>query len=117
MKNLKVGSKLKNPSFPIWLICSNDNWGVLFSPNVDILNQFTKEYVTLKSWYIKHYNFLPRFTMHYYSASRDPNHEKRETLVQIDAREALLGMKVNNYYENSGNKGNEDLLELAVQTM
>ena len=57
-----------------------------------------------------------RFTMHYYSASRDPNHEKRETLVQVDAREALLGMKVNNYYENSS-KGNDDLLELAVQTM
>lgn len=54
--------------------------------------------------------------MHYYSASRDPNHEKRETLVQVDAREALLGMKVNNYYENSS-KGNDDLLELAVQTM
>ena len=54
--------------------------------------------------------------MHYYSASRDPNHEKRETLVQVDAREALLGMKVNNYYENS-NKGKDDLLELAVQTM
>ena len=45
MKNLKVGTRLKNPSLPIWLICSNDNWGVLFSPNADILNQFTKEYV------------------------------------------------------------------------
>ena len=55
--------------------------------------------------------------MHYYSASRDPNHEKRETLVQVDAREALLGMKVNNYYESSGSKGGEDLLELAVQTL
>ena len=44
MKTLKVGTRLKNPSFPIWLICSNDNWGVIFSPNADLLNQFTKEY-------------------------------------------------------------------------
>lgn len=44
MKHLKVGTKLKNPSCPIWLICSNDNWGVLFSPNIDLLEQFTKEY-------------------------------------------------------------------------
>lgn len=43
MKTLKVGTRLKNPSFPIWLICSNDNWGVIFSPNADLLNQFTKE--------------------------------------------------------------------------
>ena len=71
----------------------------------------------IKGLYTTLTTFMFRFTMHYYSASRDPNHERRETLVQVDAREALLGMKVNNYYENSGGKGNEDLLELALQTM
>lgn len=44
MKTIKMGSKLKSPVLPIWLICSNNHWGVLFSPNLDLLQQFTKEY-------------------------------------------------------------------------
>ena len=36
-KNLKVGSRLKTPSLPIWVTCVNDQWGVLFNPSLDIL--------------------------------------------------------------------------------
>ena len=43
MKHLKTGSKLKNPILPLWVISSDDHWGVLFSPNADLLKQFTKE--------------------------------------------------------------------------
>ena len=33
--------------------------------------------------------------MNYYSASRDPDHAKKETIVQIDAREAIFGAGAN----------------------
>ena len=61
-----------------------------------------------------------RFTMHYYSASRHPEHEKKETIVQVDAREAILGMKmvnsIYNYDSKDGDNENAKLLENAVQT-
>ena len=58
--------------------------------------------------------------MHYYSASRHPEHEKKETIVQVDAREAILGMKmvnsIYNYDSKDGDNENAKLLEYAVQT-
>ena len=36
-KTLRVGSRLKNPTLPIWVTCVNDSWGVLFSNNMDIM--------------------------------------------------------------------------------
>ena len=58
--------------------------------------------------------------MHYYSASRHPEHEKKETIVQVDAREAILGMKmvnsIYNYDLKDGDNENAKLLEYAVQT-
>ena len=58
--------------------------------------------------------------MHYYSASRHPEHEKKETIVQVDAREAILGMKmvnsIYNYDSKEGDNENAKLLENAVQT-
>ena len=41
--NTPSTTKLKNPTLPIWVICSDDKWGVLFSPNADLLKQYTKE--------------------------------------------------------------------------
>ena len=58
-----------------------------------------------------------RFNMHYYSASKDPNHFKKETMVQIDAREAIFGTNLNNYYpEVKTNNPDAHCLESAVQT-
>ena len=42
-KNLKVGSRLKTPSLPIWVTCINDQWGVLFNPNLDLLKSHSAE--------------------------------------------------------------------------
>ena len=42
-KNLKVGSRLKTPSLPIWVSCVNDQWGVLFNPNMDLLKSHSAE--------------------------------------------------------------------------
>ena len=42
-KTLKTGSRLKTPTLPIWITCVNDNWGVLFSPNIDLMKSQSYE--------------------------------------------------------------------------
>ena len=34
---LNMGSRYKTPNLPVWVSCVNGNWGVLFSPNKDLL--------------------------------------------------------------------------------
>ena len=34
---LNMGSRYKTPNLPLWVSCVNGNWGVLFSPNKDLL--------------------------------------------------------------------------------
>ena len=40
---LKIGSRLKSPNLPIWVTCANDNWGVLFSPNIETMRSSNME--------------------------------------------------------------------------
>lgn len=57
--------------------------------------------------------------MNYYSASRDPEHTKKETIVQIDAREAIFGAGANANSTSEGVHASTEeglLLERAVQT-
>ena len=55
--------------------------------------------------------------MHYYSASREKVHFKKETMVQVDAREAIFGTSLNNFNsENKSDSPHAKLLEMAVQT-
>ena len=57
--------------------------------------------------------------MNYYSASRDPDHAKKETIVQIDAREAIFGAGANFNSTSEGVHASTEeglLLERAVQT-
>ena len=64
-------------------------------------------------------NLLIRFTMNYYSASRDPEHNKKETIVQVDAREAIFGFGANINSTAEGIYADTEkgkLLEKAVQT-
>ena len=81
----QVGSRLKTPSLPVWVVCAEDNWGVLFSPNVDLMNANNMENRwTLAIHDTCHYSIiLFRITLHYYSGSRHFNHLKRDTLIQI----------------------------------
>ena len=82
----QVGSRLKTPSLPVWVVCAEDNWGVLFSPNVDLMkannmeNRWTLNTRTIHAIYSI---ILFRITLHYYSGSRHFNHLKRDTLIQI----------------------------------
>ena len=38
-----VGSRLKTPVLPIWVTCINENWGVLFNPNKDLMKSYSAE--------------------------------------------------------------------------
>ena len=38
-----LGSRLKTPVLPIWVTCINDDWGVLFNPNKDLMKSYSAE--------------------------------------------------------------------------
>ena len=40
---LNLGSRYKTPILPIWVTLINDNWGVLFNPNRDLMKSYSAE--------------------------------------------------------------------------
>ena len=42
-EELSLGSRLKTPCTPIWVTCVNNNWGVLFNPNRDLMKSYSAE--------------------------------------------------------------------------
>ncbi|XP_063593359.1 inactive ubiquitin carboxyl-terminal hydrolase MINDY-4B-like [Penaeus indicus] len=65
-----VGSRLKTPTLPIWVVRSDDSYGVLFNPNRELLRDYHAE---------------NRFDLYYYSSSSNQN---KSTIVTIDTRNA-----------------------------
>ena len=63
-----------------------------------------------------------RFTLHYYSASRQEIHQKKDTLIQIDTREVDNGTSENISLSNNDSFDQEDTgklldpLKMAIQT-
>ena len=41
--DFNLGSRLKTPVLPIWVTCINDDWGVLFNPNKDLMKSYSAE--------------------------------------------------------------------------
>ena len=41
--NSEQGSRLKTPVLPIWVTCINNEWGVLFNPNRDLMKSYSAE--------------------------------------------------------------------------
>lgn len=37
--NFQVGKFMKNPKFPIWIVCSESHFSVLFSPSLEIISK------------------------------------------------------------------------------
>ncbi|KAK6196307.1 hypothetical protein SNE40_001557 [Patella caerulea] len=62
----QVGSMLKTPKYPIWLTSINDQIGLLFSTNIDLISDWRTEH---------------RFTLQYYTGL--PSHTKT-TILSID---------------------------------
>ena len=42
-ENVNLGSRLKTPVLPIWVTCVNDQWGILFNPNKDLMKSYAAE--------------------------------------------------------------------------
>ena len=42
-QDINLGSRLKTPVLPIWGTCINENWGVLFNPNSDLMKSYSAE--------------------------------------------------------------------------
>ena len=43
MAAINLGSRYKTPILPIWVTLINDNWGVLFNPNRDLMKSYSAE--------------------------------------------------------------------------
>ena len=104
---LGLGSRMKTPVLPIWVTCINDNWGVLFNPNRDLMKNYSAE---------------NRFQLYYYSNCqiKEVLKERRETILTIDTR----GNRPNfspeysdvNDPDNDDPEEDRDPLQTAVQT-
>ena len=100
-----LGSRLKTPVLPIWVTCINDNWGVLFNPNKDLMKSYSAE---------------NRFHLFYYSSRvsvLNPKEVKnpKDTLLIIDTR----GVKVTSElgeFDDDLEDIEDDPLASAIQT-
>lgn len=117
-EELSLGSRLKTPCTPVWVTCVNNNWGVLFNPNRDLMKSYSAEnryffLTTPLSPLTKCFHF--RFQLYYYSNTDNSKvlKEKRETILTIDTRGNL---KVERETEEEGEEKVANLLEVAIET-
>ena len=102
--DLSLGSRLKTPVLPVWITCVNNNWGVLFNPNRDLMKNYSAE---------------NRFQLYYYSNCqiKEVVKEKKETILTIDTRGSSKSTSA--YKEDvdiDEPEEERDSLQLAVQT-
>ncbi|XP_076335696.1 inactive ubiquitin carboxyl-terminal hydrolase MINDY-4B-like isoform X1 [Tachypleus tridentatus] len=64
----QLGSRLKTPTFPIWVTCVDDQYGVLFNPNRDLTRDHRAEH---------------RFDLHYYNSAP---YQTEPTIISLDTR-------------------------------
>ena len=103
---LGLGSRMKTPVLPIWVTCINDNWGVLFNPNRDLMKNYSAE---------------NRFQLYYYSNCqiKEVLKERRETILTIDTRGTRPKFSQeykDNDPDNDDPEEDRDPLQTAVQT-
>ena len=109
-----LGSRLKTPVLPIWVTCINEQWGVLFNPNKDLMKSYSAENRwDLDTDFTISDPTLSRFHLFYYSSTvvgKDP----KDTLLIIDTR----GVKVqtSDNLEDDYDDVEEDPLANAIQT-
>ena len=97
---------MKTPVLPIWVICVNDSWGVLFNPNRDLM---------------KSSSAVNRFQLYYFSncLTKEVVKEKKDTILTIDTRGNNIETKSefkDIEADNDDPYEDSDLLEMAVQT-
>ena len=98
--DFNLGSRLKTPVLPIWVTCINDEWGVLFNPNKDLMKSYSAE---------------NRFHLFYYSSTVPVKGPAKDTLLVIDTR----GVKVRSdmaEFDDDLDEDEDDPLASAIQT-
>ena len=98
--DFNLGSRLKTPVLPIWVTCINDEWGVLFNPNKDLMKSYSAE---------------NRFHLFYYSSTVPAKGPAKDTLLVIDTR----GVKVKSdtaEFDDDLDEVEDDPLASAIQT-
>ncbi|XP_076323713.1 inactive ubiquitin carboxyl-terminal hydrolase MINDY-4B-like [Tachypleus tridentatus] len=67
-RSKELGSRLKTPSFPIWVTCADNHYGVLFNPRRDLIRDHRAEH---------------RFDLHYYNGCPS---QVDSTVLTLDTR-------------------------------
>jgi len=96
---LNIGSRLKTPSLPIWVTKCNDQVGVLFNPNRELMRSHHAE---------------NRFPLYYYADAEFKKEERKETQLIIDTRTKTL---INNpQNQDDYDEMKEPPLQSAIKT-
>ena len=115
-EELSLGSRLKTPCTPIWVTSVNNNWGVLFNPNRDLMKSYSAE--NRFQFFLFRFlaQILPlRFQLYYFSNTDNSKvlKEKRETILTIDTRGNLIRERET---DEEGEEKLPNLLEVAIES-
>jgi hypothetical protein len=94
-----LGSRLKTPLLPIWISRCNDQMGILFNPNRELMRSYHAE---------------NRFQLYYYSNADFKKEERKETILTVDTRSQknMAHMNSNDDFDDA----KEPALQLAIKT-
>ena len=115
--NSEQGSRLKTPVLPIWVTCINNEWGVLFNPNRDLMKSYSAEnrQDLGTEWC---FVILCRFHLFYYSNGNHGKDKKnaKDTMLVIDTRGKQAAAVVEKTPIEEDADVEQDPLELAIRT-
>jgi len=100
----QLGSRLKTPTLPMWVTKVNDNYGVLFNPNKELMRSYAAE---------------NRFQLYYFSDAEFKKEERKDTVLTIDTRNTKTRTlnETNNFDDADLEDGiQEPPLQLAIKT-
>jgi len=96
-QEMNLGSRLKTPVLPIWVTCINEDWGVLFNPNRDLMKSYSAE---------------NRFQLFYFSNTAIK--AKKDTVLTIDTRGNKPSGQMNDH--DDADELEDDPVEKAIQS-
>ncbi|CAF0766909.1 unnamed protein product [Adineta steineri] len=79
----ETGSMLRTPKVPVWLVCLNRRYGIMFSTNINLLN----------NWIYENY-----FQLHIYTGLKK---QEEPCLLSIDTREQYPASIYGNFFEDT----------------
>ncbi|QQP53614.1 Protein FAM188B2like [Caligus rogercresseyi] len=99
---INVGSRLKTPTFPIWLTVCNKQYGILFNPNKELMKSYQAE---------------RRFQLFYYADHKGKKDEAcRETILTVNNSNDSDRNNDLDYGLNDFDEVEENPLEQAIKS-